>query len=322
MKFSLLSVGILLSLTSLAQAGPLDLRQISADAKWVAHIDLDALRDSTVVHTAHRLTGPSRRETRDVLFGIARLFGADPRQQIHGITLYGSMLGKPEGVMIVHSDFNRDLVEQALRLAPEYQCGEHNSYRLHTWKPRLLSKKGLKGRISAAFFQRTLLVIAGSECELKRGLDVLNGKTPGLTEDNPGVLSQAVRAGTVFLLRAIGDAEPSLATILGFLKETDSISVALGEYQEEVFKECRLVMRSPEAAKRVVAAAEGAQAIAELRLSSDPEAMKLVHALQSTIDNTGVTLAVDVPAEVACHQVEKLWAQIAQRRDVILRRGL
>lgn len=100
------------------------------------------------------------------------------------------------------------------------------------------------------------------------------------------------------------------------------MSVATGEYQEEVFKECRLVMKSPEAAKRVVAAAEGAQAIAELRLSSDAEAMKLVHALQSSMDNMGVTLAVDVSADVACRQVEKLWAQIAQRRDVVLRRGL
>lgn len=322
MKFSLLSVGVLLSLTALVQAGPLDLRQVSADAKWVAHIDLDALRDSTVAHTAHGLAEPSRRETRDVLFGIAGLFGADPRQQLHGITLYGSMLGKPEGVMIVHSDFNRDLVEQALRLAPEYRCGEHGSYRLHTWKPRLLSKKGLQGNISAAFFRRTVLVIAGSESELTRGLDVLDGKTPGLTEDSPGVLSEAVRAGTVFLLRATGDAEPSLAAILGFLKETDSMSVAIGEYQGEVFKECRLVMRSPEAAKRVVAAAEGAQAIAELRLSSDAEAMKLVHALQSTVDDTRVALAVDVPADAVCRQVEKQWGQIARRRDVILRKRL
>jgi hypothetical protein len=320
MKVCLLSSAIVLGLSTLLEAGPLDLKQVSADAKWVAHVDMDALRQSTVVQKVHGLVEPSHREIREHLFAFAGLFGADPRQHLRGITLYGSMLGKPEGVIIAHSDFNRGLLEETIRLAPEYQAGKHGSYQLHSWKPQLLSSKGLQGKISAAFYRPNVMVLGSSEGELKRGLDVLDGKTPGLTGQSPP-LSDAVPAGTVVLLRAIGPAEPSLAAILGFLKDTDSVSVAIGEYQGEAFKEARLVMRSSESAKKVVAAAEGARAIAEFRLGSDAEAMKLVRTLKGTMDNTRVTLAAHAPADAVCAQIEKLRAQIAQRRDVVLRKS-
>lgn len=320
MKGLLLSIHFVLGFSALLEAGPLDLRQVSADAKWVAHVDMDALRDSTVVHTAHDLTDSSRREIRDRLFGFAGLFGVDPRQQLHGITLYGSMLGKPAGVMIIHSDFNRSLVEEVLKLAPEYQSGEYGPYKLHSWRPALLSRKGLEGKISAAFYRTQVMVFASTESELKRGLDVLDGKTPRLTGRNSG-LSDPVRAGTIGLLRSVGPVEPSLSAIWGFFKDTDALSIAIGEYQGKAFKEGRIVMKSPEAAKQVVAAAEGARAIAEMRNWSDEGAMELIRAFKVSLDNTSVTLAADAPAAIACEQTEKLWAQIAQRRDVILRRS-
>lgn len=147
MKALLLSAVIVLGLSPLLNAGPLDLKQISGDAKWVVHVDMDSLRESTVVQKAHELAEPSHRETRDRALAIAGLFGANPRQHLHGITLYGGMLGKPEGVMIVHSDFNRGLLE---------------------------------GTIKLAFYRTNVLVVGSTEDELERGLDVLDGKRPGL----------------------------------------------------------------------------------------------------------------------------------------------
>ncbi len=320
MKALLLSAVIVLGLSPLVNAGPLDLKQVPADAKWVVHVDVDALRESTVVQKAHELAEPSHREICERVFAIAGLFGANPKQHLRGITLYGGMLGKPEGVMIVHSDFNRGLLEGTIKLAPDYHSDRYDSHELHSWRPQLLAFKGVQGKISAAFYRTNVLVMGGTEDELKRGLDVLDGKRPGLAGTR-NTLSEAVPAGTVFLLRAIGPAEPSLADLLGFLKDTDSMSIAVGEYQGEVFKEGRLVVKTPDAARRVVAAAQGVIAIVGLRLGSDAEAMKLLRALNATTVDTSVTVTARAPAEAVCAQVEKLAAQIAQRRAIVLRQS-
>ena len=41
-----LAVAAVLGFAGLAQASPLDVKQISADAKWAAHLDVDALMAS------------------------------------------------------------------------------------------------------------------------------------------------------------------------------------------------------------------------------------------------------------------------------------
>ena len=47
-----LAAAVVLAFAGLAQAGPLDVKQVSADAKWAAHLDVDALMASNLVKKA------------------------------------------------------------------------------------------------------------------------------------------------------------------------------------------------------------------------------------------------------------------------------
>jgi len=63
-KMLLLGVGLALAAglgwTASARAEPLDPAQVSAEAKWLAHLDVDAMRASTVVQRAWK-KGRARR---------------------------------------------------------------------------------------------------------------------------------------------------------------------------------------------------------------------------------------------------------------------
>ena len=46
---TLFAATVLLSCAAVAQAGPVNFKSVPADAKWLAHVDVDAARSSTVV---------------------------------------------------------------------------------------------------------------------------------------------------------------------------------------------------------------------------------------------------------------------------------
>ena len=52
MKLFASTFAALALLAAVGQAAPLDTKNVAADAKWVVHVDVDAVRDSLVVQKA------------------------------------------------------------------------------------------------------------------------------------------------------------------------------------------------------------------------------------------------------------------------------
>ncbi len=119
MKRLILS-GVLLATAALpAVAGPLRPGWIAADAQWVAHIDVDAIRDSRL--------GQFIIEHRDDLEinmdegGLAEL-GIDPVTDFYGITLYGTEHPEEDGTIIVQMNHKIDgLIEKAREEADDFE---------------------------------------------------------------------------------------------------------------------------------------------------------------------------------------------------------
>jgi hypothetical protein len=79
MKFLLVpacAVGLLLA--NDVWAAPLELQQIAAEAKWLAHLDLDAVRSSSVVQKAWQKGMEKHKDAENKLAFVRAILGMDP----------------------------------------------------------------------------------------------------------------------------------------------------------------------------------------------------------------------------------------------------
>ncbi|MCL4190817.1 MAG: hypothetical protein KJZ87_03660, partial [Thermoguttaceae bacterium] len=110
MRIGGLAVAIVLAIAAFSWAAPLDPKVVSGEAKWVVHLDVDAMRDSSLVRTAYQEfvdKCPLAKVALPALDAARAQIGFDPRTDLHGLTLYGSQVGKEEGVLIVFADANQ-----------------------------------------------------------------------------------------------------------------------------------------------------------------------------------------------------------------------
>lgn len=97
------SLSVMLGFTSQADTASLASNEVDARAKWLGHIDFDALRASTVVQAAVKKVQERHQEAEQHLAMVRGMIGMDPCQDLHGLTFYGTQLGAPTGVLIVHA---------------------------------------------------------------------------------------------------------------------------------------------------------------------------------------------------------------------------
>ena len=182
---------------------------------------------------------------------------------------------------------------------------KHGEIDIHSWT----QKHGAKTHPAAgAFYKPDVLVFAASVEGVAAAIDVLDGKSPGIT-DPKSPLGGHVYAGTIFLARAIAIPPETRCPVL---KQAESFRVALGEHDGKSFYRASLVMKSPEAAAQVKAITDGFKAIGSLKFSDDADVMKLVDGLQTTAKDNTVRVRWDASADDVWTVVEKLAKKAAE----------
>ena len=75
----------------ICRAGTLDPGTVAADAKWLVHLDFDALRESKVAQHAREaiLTRP---RVKEILAKVQEATGMDLEKDLHGLTAYGKRI--------------------------------------------------------------------------------------------------------------------------------------------------------------------------------------------------------------------------------------
>ena len=85
-------------------AGPLNRADVSAQAVWVAHIDCDTLRPTTLGQ--YLVTELEKPDATTKFAAFQSIFSFDPRKQLHGITLYDAGSTPEDGVLLLYVDFD------------------------------------------------------------------------------------------------------------------------------------------------------------------------------------------------------------------------
>lgn len=264
-----------------ADAAPLDLKHVSGEAKWLGHLDFDAMRKSVVVQKAmerHKQSG------RMAMAGA--MLGMDLEKDLRGLTFYGREVGRHEGVMILHARVDRNrMLGMAKMLRPT--VSDYGTHKLHGWSHKS-QRTGQTHTAAVAFHGDDSVVFAHDVDELKRAIDVLDGKAKSLTAD--ASLGGNIPAGTTMLMRVEGAASANLPEKCKLARQTRSFRFVTGEHEGESFFRARAVMTGDDVAGDLKEIVEGLKALGSLHVGDDPAGNRLVDDLR--VERDGATLTV------------------------------
>jgi hypothetical protein len=309
-------VAAVLGLAVSARAEPLNLKQVAADAKWVAQVDVDAAHASVVLKNARQQFLKQHPQAEVILAGIRAVWKFDPLTDLHGLTFYGAKLKKDTGVVLVHAKLDQNLLLEKANAAVDHQAAAYGKYELHTWT----HAKGTKHQrsMTGAFYGPDILIFGASIDEVKAALDVLDGTKPSLatadqTVANP--LAAAPPPGAILVARAIGIAEADLPHKHPLAKQIESLSLAVGERQGESCFDAKLTLKQPELAQQVKAVVEGVRAIAMIVHGDDDEAVKLLGPLKVAAEGNVLSLEWRAPAETVWAHAQKMCEKMKARME-------
>lgn len=287
-----------------ASAEPLDVAHVGADAAWVAHLDVDAVRASTVVQRAWEKMLAKDRGAEARLAMAKTLLGMDLAHDIHGMTFYGTQIGKHEGVALIFADMDAERLSALSAALPGREAAEHGECEIHSWKKH-------NKTMAAAFHSPSLLVIGSSVDAVRSALDVLNGEAAHLEGDSP--LAGNIPAGTTFLMRAEGLADAELHSRAPIAKQLESLRLASGEADGTSFMRARFRMMNRDAAELALQAVHGWQAQGAL-LCPDELGRTFIAALRPKLEDQTLTLLWSASADDVWQAMEQLEKTISKKR--------
>lgn len=289
-------------------AGPVDFAHVGAEAGWLVHLDVDALRNASLFEKAFQRFLAERPQLEKQLDALSALLDLDVRRDLYGITAYGKRLAEHEGVVLVHARFKPEALQAKANWLPEHQTFRHGRFEIHTW----MDAKGKpdQRRVAAAFFRDELLVFSPRVEDLKAGLDVLAGAAAGLPKDSP--LAAPVPEGAALVARAIRLSSAPVSFKSPLVTQSEAFSLVMGESGGQVFAEAQLRMKSPDAAALVKEIVEGICAMAVLQWSDDPALAGLLRRFEVRQVQTQATAAFRAPADEVWREVDRQWSRLAR----------
>lgn len=286
-----------------AQAAPLDLKEVSADAKWAAHFDMDALMASPIPEKARQKILEKCPEAERHFSMICAIWNFAPGADLHGITIYGSELKRKSGVAIVHAKVDQARLVALANQAPEHQTASYGKYELHQW----IHSQGTKHErpMVGTFYKPDVLVFGPTIDEVKAALDVLDGAKPNFSGSESG-LTMTIPSGAILVAGATGIMDADLPCKSPLCKKANAVVLAVGTEQDNLYVVGQLVAKETEVAQQIKAVLDGAMAMAVLTQSDDQLAMKLINAIKVNRNDKTVNLEWRAPIDdtmIGIHQL-------------------
>jgi hypothetical protein len=272
---------LLAPLAPLAAGGTLVPRHVAADARWVFHVDVEALVRSSALGVLAEAGHDVRAEI-DVGELKSRL-GLDPFTDLRSATLYCAGPSSEDVVAVLAT--SRAVDEAAIRVealgARKLDLGGRTVHVLGEG-----DDAGYAALLPGADADQRLVVLGRSEGLLLRGLAVLESRAPSLAEPVATSVRTRPAPGSIVFAAAgqslseLVDLEQRQASTVARLAQ--SFSFDLGEERETLFADLRIETQSPEDALRVQQVGQGLVALLALA-GQDPKVAQPLQRLTSAL---------------------------------------
>ena len=271
------------TVAAVASATPLDPAGVPADARYVIHLDMDAMRPTQLWQVIDdRLVGNEAFGSKMGLFeqGSGMRFPRD----LHGVTVFGHVAGDAAAVVVVRAKMNADQFLTALQFADNYASGTYGKYEVASWDDD-------DRTLYAAFHDGSTLLFARSADNLHAALDVMDAKAPALAADSP-LLTGAKGPALVYAATVDpADQTPPGVTPNALVRLVDHGWLTLAERPAATTRPTAAPPASPDAVVHMAVAATSPDAAQRLQsAATGMKAMLALAALPATA-SPGVKLA-------------------------------
>lgn len=185
-------------------AAPLPQAHVSADAKWMLHLDINQFAPSETCRILMNHTGGTHTVT-TLMNHYHSLLGADPLKTLSTITLYGEQASGNRGVAIVRGTIPSKKLISRLSSYPGYTTRKRSGTTIHLWKD-----KTSEANMNACLYSSGLLVITSDDASMNSALGILEGSQPSLAgKRNPSLTIPSAVNGAFLTVASCGYAGAS-----------------------------------------------------------------------------------------------------------------
>ena len=276
-----LALSLALSL-AVGQAAKVDKANITKDAKFLAHLDLDTFRASKIGSTF--LKKIREDEGREKLDALVEIIGFDPFTAIHGATLSGN--GEEDNAILVvkHGAKNTKLLA-FMKLDEHYRKTEHGNHEIHGAGDR---SGGDRGYVS--FVSETTAVLASSRELAAKGIDLVNGK--GAAKQIPSSLGNISKKATNAFITAFADVESLKGEIddENLRQMVKQAALVMGESDGKLILSLAVDTYDADTAEQLEAMVNGLIGFAKLNQDGNPEVKDILKGLKVTRKETNMSI--------------------------------
>jgi hypothetical protein len=303
-----ITLGALAAVTTLGSlstlAGGLEQNHISADAKWLMHLDVDGLLKSKVgSYLNEKVLEPKIQLQKSMVEGMLGVtLKAD---LVHSITIYGTSYEKnpqQNAAVLIHTDIDiAGIVKkvrefQNLEASQSGQAPDQKLKELQSKPYPMYWMKGDDGDVYFANPSKGLWALAMNQDQLKSAITVIQGKALSLTSNSELQNLGEAKQSIMFLAMAKGFNEHTiLPPQAQILKMAGSGMLTFGESGENLQVKINMTANTQEAAAQMAQLAQGMIALATLSQSDNPEVMELARGAKVSQDKSQVSLTVAYP---------------------------
>ena len=261
------TIGVVFLASSGLCAGSLQPEQVSAKAKWVVHLDVEALVGSGLGQYLVARGKQKHKDAEAKLKEFTASFGFDPLKDLQSVTLYGETFGPAAGVAIIRGRYDKDKLLKLLADNQDHKELKYGERVLHRWSQSPEGKDDDGMRIGA-FYSDEVVVIARTEAVLKKAIDVLAGEQASLAKQESSLLPEAPE-GTFLIAAADGFTAPEgVAPTAAVLKKLTGGTAVVGQNGDTVFPKVSRKCKNEEDATRIRKMVEGL--LAFVQMSQEP----------------------------------------------------
>ncbi len=302
MKRTLLSLFAIATplLVPLAARAALNPAIVSAEARWIVHVDLINLRDS---HLGQVLLGDLQKMAPETEQGGLRPDFAKILQTAGTLTAYGTSFSKDpnqiDGALLLQGtpDLRKiaeGLVAQQLVTNPE---------KIKEIEGLPFEAYAIEGGITVAFPKEPVILLSKSQAQLVKAYDVFRGAAPSFAKNKKSALNDLLpKDGGYFLVAA--SVVPSTEGLLSddsshsrILKMATAGALAVGEQNNMTEARLQLVASSDDMAERLSRILQGMAALVSLTQTNDKDLNAFLQSITTERKDNKVSLSLSYPSD-------------------------
>ena len=313
-----------------AWAEALNPAHVPQDAKWVIHVDFDALDNTLLARRIREKHTPALNLAKK---WVENRYGIDPQEDLHGLTMFGTSYKSHSGTAVLLAKYDEAKVKSHLAEKDKVTKMDWEGLTLYTMpvekhgfdkhpahagvsqKPdsekadKSEGKHEMHRTMTIALVDGNRAVFASSVEDVKTAVMLLKGQGESLKGHESPLVGKvpegAVAYGAAIDLQKIEEHDG----VFPILKQHEQAVYAIGNTGSEVFDNLKLVAASDKVAKDMQKALEGLASFVRVWAADDPALVQLAESIQVTRE--GRTVSAGFRADV--EDVSKGFDAIVQR---------